>query len=154
MTTSPDFAEHRTDLADWRFATLRQRRQLRQVRGREPELPALPLNRLPTPMLAAGRDGELVYTNLAFATMLGHSATTTLTEQSLPALLAGHSGTPPRDCVTALRAAGNVVIDWLHAEGFPVHTVVSVALPETEWIALISITDISDLMWATPPEPR
>jgi hypothetical protein len=110
------------------------------------ELPAwILLDRLPTPMLA----------NPAFATMLGHPDTTTLTEQPLPALLAGYSATPPRDCVTALRAAGAVVIDWLHAEGFAVRTVVSNALVRaTDPILLISITDITELMWTTPPEPR
>jgi hypothetical protein len=137
-----------------------QRRWLREVRGHYPdgylyELPALILlHRLPTPVLATGLDGVLIYTNPAFATMLGHPGTTTLTEQPLPALLAGHSATPPRDCVAALCAAGNVGIDWLHAEGFPVHTVVSEALLETDQILLISITDITEKMWTTTPEPR
>jgi hypothetical protein len=46
------------------------------------ELPALTLlDRLPTPMLATGLDGVLIYANPAFATMLGHPSTTTLTEQ-------------------------------------------------------------------------
>ncbi|HXA90671.1 MAG TPA: hypothetical protein VNW96_19310, partial [Mycobacterium sp.] len=63
---------------------------------------------------------------------------------------------PPRDCVTALRAAGTVVIDWLHAEGFPVRTVVSDALlvRATDRILLITITDLTELMWSTRPEPR
>ena len=123
-------------------------------------LHALPaLDRLPTPVLATGLDGVLIYANPAFATMLGHPDTTTLTEQLLPALLAGYSATPPRDCVTALRAAGAVVIDWLHAEGFPVRTVVSNALlvRATDPILLISITDITELMWTThtlPAEAR
>ena len=104
-------------------------------------------------MLATGLDGVLIYTNPAFATMLGHLDTTTLTEQPLPALLAGYSATPPRDCVTALRAAGTVVIDWLHAEGFPVRTVVSDSLlvRATDPILLISITDITELIWTTRP---
>jgi PAS domain-containing protein len=116
------------------------------------ELPALILlDRLPTPMLATGLDGVLIYTNPAFATVLGYPDTTALTEQPLPVLLAGHSTTPPRDCVTALRAAGTVAIDWLHAEGFPVRTVVSDALlvRATDPILLISITDITERMWTT-----
>jgi PAS domain-containing protein len=132
-----------------------QRRWLREVHGHYPdgylyELPALILlDRLPIPVLAAGLDGVLIYANPAFATMLGHPDATTLTEQPLSALLDGQSATPPRDCVTALRAAGTVVIDWLHAEGFPVRTVVSEALLETDRILLISITDITKLMWTT-----
>jgi PAS domain-containing protein len=179
MTTSPDFAEHRIDQTAWRPATLDTAEtdgdsydELEDVkeriteRRRQPppstphgylhELPALILlDRLPTPILATGLDGVLIYTNPAFATMLGYPDSTTLTEQPLPALLAGHSATPPRDCVTALRAAGTVVIDWLHAEGFPVCTVVSDALlvRATDPILLISLTDITELMWTTHSLP-
>jgi PAS domain-containing protein len=179
MTTSPDFAEHRIDQTAWRAATLDNAEtdgdsydELEDVkeriteRRRQPppstphgylhELPALILlDRLPTPILATGLDGVLIYTNPAFATMLGYPDSTTLTEQPLPALLAGHSATPPRDCVTALRAAGTVVIDWLHAEGFPVCTVVSDALlvRATDPILLISLTDITELMWTTHTLP-
>jgi hypothetical protein len=171
MTTSPDFVEHRIDPTAWRTATLDNAetngdgygfvdvKERITERRRQPP-PSTPdgylLDRLPTPVLATGLDGVLIYTNPAFATMLGYPGTTTLTGQPLPALLAGHSATPPRDCVTALRAAGTVVIDWLHAEGFPVRTVVSDALlvRATDPILLISITDITELMWTTPPEPR
>src|ERR1700759_3894585 len=178
MTTSPGFADHRIHQTAWRTATLENAEtkgdgydKLVDVkegiteRRRQPppstpdgylhELPALILlDRLPTPMLATGLDGVLIYANPAFATMLGHPGPTTLTEQPLPALLAGYSATPPRDCVTALRAAGTVVIDWLHAEGFPVRTVVSDSLlvRATDRILLISITDVTELMWSTRPE--
>jgi PAS domain-containing protein len=176
MTTSPDFADHRIHQTAWRTATLDNaetngdgydklvdvKERITERRRQPPpstpdgylhELPAsILLDRLPTPMLATGLDGVLIYANPAFATMLGHPGTTTLTEQPLPALLAGYSATPPRDCVTALRAAaGTVVIDWLHAEGFAVRTVVSNALllRATDPILLISITDITELMWTS-----
>jgi len=175
MTTSPDFSEDRTDQTAWRPATPRSaetngdgyhglvdvnartvERHLRPLpstpNGYLHELPALILlDRLPTPILATGLDGVLIYTNPAFATMLGHPDTTTLSEQQLPALLAGHSATEPRDCVAALRGVGTVVVDWLHAEGFPVRTLVSDALlvRATDPILLISITDISEVMWST-----
>ncbi len=116
------------------------------------ELPALILlDRLPTPMLATGLDGVLIYTNPGFVTMLGYPDTTTLTGQPLSALLAGHSAAPRRDCVTALRDPGTVVIDWRHTEGFPVRTVVSdpLLVRATDPILLISITDITELMWTT-----
>ena len=120
-------------------------------------LPALVLlDRLPVPMLATGLDGVVVYTNPAFATMLGHHPDTVmLTGQLLPALLVGHSATPPRDCVSALRAASNAIVDWLHAEGFPVRSVISETLffRATDQILLIGVTDITELIWTTPPEP-
>jgi hypothetical protein len=122
------------------------------------ELPALVLlDRLSAPMLATGLDGVVVYTNPAFATMLGHHPDTVmLSGQQLPALLAGHSATPPRDCVAKLRAASNVIVDWLHVEGFPVRSVVSETLffRATDQILLIGVTDITELIWTTPPKPR
>src|SRR6202012_4078892 len=113
------------------------------------------LDRLPVPMLATGLDGVVGYPNPAFATMLGHHPDTiTLTGQRLSALLAGQSATPPRDCVTALRAADTVIVDWLHAEGFPVRSVISDTLfvRATDQILLIGVTDITELMWTNPPE--
>ena len=121
-------------------------------------LPALILlDRLPIPMLATGLDGVVVYANPAFATMLGHHPDNVmLTGQQLPALLAGHAATPPRDCVTALRAASNVIVDWLHVEGFPVCSVISdtVFVRTTDQILLFGVTDITGLMWTAPPKPR
>ena len=119
-------------------------------------LPGLVLpDRLPVPMLATGLDGVVVYTNPAFATMLGHHPDTVmLTGQLLPALLVGHSSTPPRGCVSALRAAGNAIIDWRHAEGFAVRSVISETLffRACDQILLIGVTDVTELIWTTPPE--
>jgi PAS domain-containing protein len=181
MSASPDFAKPRTDQTTGhpaaparaetngnRYDNFVDAKELSTERRRRPSpsttdeylyaLPALILlDRLPIPMLATGLDGVVVYTNPAFATMLGyHPDTITLTGQRLPALLAGHSATPPRDCVTALRAAGTVIVDWLHAEGFPVRSVISDTLfvRATDQIVLIGVTDITELMWTNPPEPR
>jgi PAS domain-containing protein len=110
------------------------------------------LDRIPIPMLAAGLDGVVVHTNPAFAAMLGHHRDTiTLTGKRLPELLAGYSATSPRDCVTALRTAKNVVVDWLHVDGFPVRSVISEALfvRASDRILLIGMTDITELDWDT-----
>jgi hypothetical protein len=106
-------------------------------------------------MLAIGLDGVVNYNNPAFASMLGHHPDTVmLMGQQLPALLAGRKATPAHDWVTELRAAGNVVVDWLHVEGFPVHSVISETLffRDTDQTLLIGITDITELIWATPPD--
>jgi hypothetical protein len=105
-------------------------------------------------MLAVRLDGVVIYTNPALATMLGHQPNTiALIGRPLPELLAGHSATPPRDCVTALRAASTVVVDWLHAEGFAVRSVISetVFVRATDQILLIGVTDITELMWTIRP---
>jgi hypothetical protein len=138
-----------------------ERRRRRSPSSPEDYLRALPalilLDRLPIPMLATGLDGVVVYSNPAFATMRGHHPDNVmLTGQQLPALLAGHSATPPRDCVTALRAASNVIVDWLHVEGFPVRSVISetVFVRTSDQILLFGVTDITELSWTTPPELR
>jgi PAS domain-containing protein len=134
-----------------------ERRRRPSPSSAEEYLRALPawvlLDRLPVPMLATGLDGVVVYTNPAFATMLGHHPDTVmLTGQQLPALLAGHSTTPPRDCVATLRTANNVIVDWVHAEGFPVRSVVSETLffRATDQILLVGVTDITELVWTSP----
>jgi hypothetical protein len=47
-----------------------------------------------------------------------------------------------------------VVVDWLHAEGFPVRTVISETLCKrgADQILLIGLTDITDLIWSNPPK--
>jgi PAS domain-containing protein len=182
MTTSRNFVEHRSDQTAGhpaephngetngndhdKFVDVNARSTERRRRpppntpdGYLHQLPALTLlNRLPIPMLAVGLDGVVVYTNPAFATMLGHHPDTiTLAGKQLQEMLAGHSAISPRDCVTALRSARTVVVDWLHAEGFPVRSVISETLfvRADDQILLIGITDINELMWTTiPPEPR
>ncbi len=106
-------------------------------------------------MLASGLDGVVVYTNPAFASLLGHHRDTiTLTGKRLPELLVGHSATSPRDCVTALRNTDNVIVDWLHADGLPVRSVISETLfvRGADEILLIGITDITELVWTNPPK--
>jgi hypothetical protein len=59
------------------------------------------------------------------------------------------------DCVTALRAASNVIVDWLHVEGFPVRSVISetMLVRPADQILLIGVTDITELIWTTPLGP-
>jgi PAS domain-containing protein len=138
-------------------ANTRTERRGPQPSSPESHLHPLPapvlLDRLPIPMLGTGLDGVVVYTNPAFATLLGHHPDTiTLTGKRLPELLAGHSATSPGDCVTDLRSARNVVVDWLHADGLPVRTVISETLfiRGADQILLISMTDITELIWSNP----
>jgi PAS domain-containing protein len=173
MTTSPDFSEYpneqitpdnvksngdgHNDSVDVTVrSTERRRHPPGTPEGYLQELPAsVLLDRLATPMLAVRLDGVVVYTNPALATMLGHQPdSVALIGLPLSALLDGYSGTPPRDCVTALRAAGTLVVDWLHAEGFPVRSVISesVFVRATDQILLIGVTDITELMWTIHPE--
>jgi PAS domain-containing protein len=132
------------------------RRRRSQPSSSDEYLRALPaavlLDRIPVPMLATRLDGVVVYNNPAFATMLGHGPDVTLAGYGLPALLDGYSATPPPDCVTALRAANSVIVDWHHAEGFPVRSVISESLyiRATDQILLFGVTDLTELLWMYP----
>ncbi|MBJ7336555.1 MAG: PAS domain-containing protein [Mycolicibacterium sp.] len=115
------------------------------------QLPALILlNRLPTPAVALGLDGEVVYANVAFTAMLGYPESVALISLSLPRLMVGHEATPGPDCVAALRAAAGTVSDFWHVDGYHLHAVVSDALLArvTDPVLLITLTDVTDVLWA------
>jgi PAS domain-containing protein len=165
LSTPSEFSAQPSNGTSRRDDTPREPEARRAERRRRPRpgspdkyLRALPasvlLERLPVPMLATGVDGIVVYNNAAFASMLGHGADVRLTGYGLPALLDGHSATPPSDCVTTLRAANNVVVDWLHSEGFPVRSVISETLffRATDEVLLFGVTDLTELIWTTRPE--
>ncbi|MGA9492312.1 MAG: PAS domain-containing protein [Mycobacterium sp.] len=177
MTTQPDLSGHRSDCpaipggaeingagyhesGDVKVRSAERRRQPppSTLEGYLQELPALVLlDRLAVPMIAVRLDGVVFYTNPAFATMLGHQPDSiALIGRRLPELMAGYSATPPRDCVTTLRAAGTMVVDWCHAEGFPVRGVISqtIFVRATDQILLIGVTDVTELMWTIRTEPR
>ncbi|OIN81417.1 PAS domain-containing protein [Mycobacterium malmoense] len=116
------------------------------------QLPAIVLlNRLPTPTLAVGLDGELIYVNPAFAAMLGYPDANTLTGQPLSRLMAGLAHLPGHDCVTALRAAAGTVAEWCHVDGYHVRTVVSKALLTrvTDPLLLVTLIDVTDVLWSS-----
>jgi PAS domain-containing protein len=162
MSSPSNFSGRPTDDS----AALSDEKSLSTERRRRPPpsssdeyLRALPasvlLDRIPVPMIALGLDGVVVYNNPAFATMLGHGPDVTLAGYGLPALLDGYSATPPSDCVTALRTANSVIVDWHHAEGFPVRSVISESLyiRATDQILLFGVTDLTELIWMYPESP-
>jgi PAS domain-containing protein len=171
MSTSPNFSEYPSGQTrdvktkgDGHGASVDVKVRKPQRRRTSPstpegylqELPALVLlDRLAIPMLAVRLEGVIVYANPALAIMLGHQPDTiALIGQPLSALLDGHSATTPRACVTALRGAGTLVVDWLHAEGFPVRSLISetVFVRAGDQIVLIGATDVTELMWTLHPE--
>jgi PAS domain-containing protein len=162
MTTSSNSSRQPTNGTS-RYTTPEAVRRTERRHRPRPSTPdkylhALPtsvlLERLPVPMLATGLDGIVVYNNGSFATMLGHGADVRLTGYGLPALLHGHSATPASDCVATLRAAHNVIVEWLHSEGFAVRSVISETLffRATDEILLFGVTDLTELIWTTRPE--
>ena len=132
--------------------TMQERRRQRQPRdlvGYLHQLPALLLlDRLPTAVLGVGPLGEIAYANPACAEMLGYVDGETVTDLSLPELLAGHSAVEPSDCVATLQRTEGIV-QWNHAYDYVIRTEVSPTLlvRESDPLLLVSITDVTDLLW-------
>ena len=176
MTASPDFAEHRIDQTAWRPATLDNAetkgdgygrfvdvKECSTERRRQPppstphghlhELPALILlDRLRIPMLATGLDGVLIYTNPAFATMLGHCGTNA--DRTTAPRAAGRIFSDPEATIVsphcARRHRGHRLAPRRGLPG-PHRGIRLANLRATDPILVISITDISELIWTTRP---
>jgi PAS domain-containing protein len=100
-------------------------------------------------MLAVGLDGAVIYANLACAHMLGYDDACVVTGWPVSALLADYAYAAPPDCLAALTVADNAIVDFCHAEGFRIRTVISqLLLRADDQLVLISITDLTESLWA------
>lgn len=108
------------------------------------------LSRLDSATIVIGFDGVVVYANPACERLLGYQCARTLEGRSLPVLLAGHSDTPPTDCIELLRDP-NTVTNWNHSDGYPLAAVVSDPLlfrtTGPDPMLLVSLRDVSDRVW-------
>ncbi len=116
------------------------------------QLPArVLLDRLPTPAVAVGLDGLIIYANPAYARLLGHAKATTLTGRPLNTLLAGRSHTLPTECVTLLQTTDTgAMTNWCHVDGYPVATLVSqpLLIRDDDPLLLITVTDMTECLWS------
>lgn len=113
------------------------------------QLPALSLlDRLPTPMIGVGTEGNIAYANPACAELLGYVDGRTLTRLYLPELLDGHALREPPDCISTLRSADGPV-GWNHAEGHLVRTAVSAPLlvRSSDELLLVGLNDVTSWLW-------
>lgn len=114
------------------------------------QLPGLVLlDRLPTPVIAVHSGGEMSYANPAFAQMLGHFDSADLTGRPVSAFLCKHEQVPAEECVDMLRNSCGGLVDWWHAEGFAVRTLVSksMLLRSVDPLILISLNDMTEWLW-------
>ena len=117
------------------------------------EFPALlALSRLPVPILAVDDSGEIEFANDAFVAMVGHSRQDLLsmTAQSLvDCFTPSDSGV-----VAALRAYANTVIRLRHADGWTMPALISdsVLIRDDEQLAVVALTDLSEIAWDTSPD--
>ena len=111
------------------------------------KLPALVvLERMPVPVLAIGHDGTILFTNSAFAEMVGHKPDEVL-------LLRFHQlfhqipATEP--LLPAVHALANVVVELAHNDGSVVRAVMSksAALRADDQFALATFQDLTEQLW-------
>jgi PAS domain-containing protein len=128
----------------------RRRRVPETIDGLLEQLPGrIVLDRISTPILGVSIDGKFEYANPACALLLGYGDVTEVLEQSLSTLLVGHPFSSARECVAALREAGQYIVSWRHVEGFAVHTAVSssLLLRATDPLLLFEISDLTESLW-------
>jgi PAS domain S-box-containing protein len=109
------------------------------------------LDRMPGPVMGVDPDGAVAYANPAAVSLLGYTDGA-LIGRSLPSLVAGWSSNSGADCVARLRAApGGETVDWMHADGFSVHTAVStpLLLRASDPFLMVYITDVTELHWGS-----
>jgi PAS domain-containing protein len=115
------------------------------------QLPALTvLDRLPMPIIAVGLDdGAVLYANPAAADLLGYPDAPSVYVHSLSTLMAENPDIPRHDCVAALHQAHGSVVEWNHADGFLVRTIVSrsIFIRDDDPVLLVGLTDTTELSW-------
>ena len=101
-------------------------------------------------MVGVGLSGNIAYANPAFADMLGYADARAMIRLHLPDLLLGHEECAAEDCVDWLRKADSDV-EWKHAQGYVIRTMVSppLLLRETDALLLIGVTDVTAWLWET-----
>jgi PAS domain S-box-containing protein len=117
------------------------------------DFPALlALSRLPVPILAVDDSGSIEFANEAFTTMVGYSRDELFsmnTQSLVDCFIAPDGGT-----VAALRNYANTVIRLRHADGWTMPALVSdsVLIRDDEILAVVALTDLSEIAWATSPD--
>jgi PAS domain S-box-containing protein len=117
------------------------------------DFPALlALSRLPVPILAVDDSGSIEFANEAFTAMVGYSCDELLsmTAQSLVDCFTALGG----GTVAALRDYANTVIRLRHADGWTMPALISdsVLIRDDETLAVVALTDLSEIAWATSPD--
>jgi PAS domain S-box-containing protein len=110
-------------------------------------LPALRvLSELPVPVLAVTRDGEIVFANNAFATMLGYDETAVL---SLSFQDIFETAVQAESAVSVIHEHANQLVGLSHADGVVVRAVMSRSALQRadDQVALITFQDLTEQLW-------
>ena len=111
------------------------------------QLPALVvLERIPIPVLAIGHDGSILFTNTAFATMVGCEPEEVL---SLRFHEIFHEAPESESLLSVVHALANMVVKLAHKDGSVVRALMSksVAMRADDQFALAAFQDLTEELW-------
>jgi len=111
------------------------------------QLPALVvLERIPVPVLAIGHDGGILFTNTAFADMVGWESEEVL---SLRFHQIFHEAPTSESLLSVVHALANVVVELAHKDGSIVRAVMSrsAAMRADDQFALATFQDLTEQLW-------
>jgi PAS domain S-box-containing protein len=111
------------------------------------QLPALVvLERIPIPMLAIGHDGNILFTNTAFAEMVGWEPDEVL---SLRFDQIFHQAPASESLLTVVHALANMVVELAHKDGSAVRALMSrsAGMRVDDQFALATFQDLTEQLW-------
>ena len=111
------------------------------------QLPALVvLERIPVPVLAIGHDGGILFTNIAFAEMVGCEPDEVL---SLRIHQIFHQAPASESLLSVLHAFANTVVELAHKDGSVVRALMSrsAIMRADDQFALAAFQDLTEQLW-------
>jgi PAS domain S-box-containing protein len=111
------------------------------------QLPALVvLERIPVPVLAIGHDGAILFTNTAFAEMVGFEPEEVL---SLRFEQIFHKAPQSDSLLSTVHALANMVVELAHKDGSVVRALMSksAVLRADDQFALAAFQDLTEQLW-------
>jgi PAS domain S-box-containing protein len=111
------------------------------------QLPALVvLERIPVPVLAIGQDGSILFTNTAFAQMVGFEPDEVLTLRFHELF---HEAPASESLLSVVHALANMVVQLTHKDGSVVRALMSrsAVLRADDEFALAAFQDLTEQLW-------
>lgn len=129
-----------------------ERRQNRHQNIQSPmttlkQLPALVvLERIPVPVLAVGDDGTILFTNTAFAEMVGYEPDEVLALRFREIF---HQTADSESLLPVVHALANMVVELAHKDGSVVRALMSksVGMRVDDQFALATFQDLTEQLW-------
>jgi PAS domain S-box-containing protein len=118
------------------------------------QMPALVvLERIPVPVLAIAHDGSLLFTNTAFAEMVGRELDEVL---SLRFHQVFHRAPPSESLLTVVHALADMVVELAHKDGSVVRALMSrsVVMRADDQFALAAFRDLTAELWERTASPH